>query len=186
MIKPIQGYEAQYTISDRGIVTRIDTGHVLKHFPNVQTGYICIDLWKNNVGTRLYLHRLLAQHFIPNPNQKAEVNHIDGIRDNFDLANLEWVTSAENSYHAVQEGLRVYTNRLSQEEFIEVLDAVIAGESYKALSMRVPYKVPFLSTKVRKIAKELGREEELNVSLQQQKTARNRLALRSINANSTN
>lgn len=72
-------------------------------------------------------------------------------------------------------GLKIYTNRLTKEEFINCLYDVINGESYTSLSSRVPYKVPFLSVKLRKIAKELGLENELNESLYMQRVIRARI-----------
>ena len=121
-----------------------------------------------------YVHRLVALTWINNPQNLPEVNHKDGDVWNNHKDNLEWVTSSGNSIHAVMIGLRTYTNRLTQEEFEECLQCVIDGESYTSLSYRVPYKVPFLSTKLRKIAKSLNRENELNHSLlvQNQERAR--------------
>ena len=181
MFKQIVGYEGHYQISDDGEVWSDKSNHALKASPNKQVDYLQVSLWKENVGTSFYVHRLVAMHFIPNPLGLPEVNHIDGNRHNNRISNLEWVTSSGNSYHAVASGLRVYTNRLSKEEFIECLQAVIEGESYLSLSERVPYKVPFLSTKLRGIARELQLEAELDESLRQQRADRNRKALHVIN-----
>ena len=52
------------------------------------------------------MHRLLMQTFVPNPQNKAHVNHIDGDKSNNDLANLEWATEKENEQHAVRTGLK--------------------------------------------------------------------------------
>jgi hypothetical protein len=48
-----------------------------------------------------YIHRLVAKYFVPNPQEKKEVNHIDGDKQNNHYTNLEWVTHKENSYHAI-------------------------------------------------------------------------------------
>lgn len=53
----------------------------------------------------LSIHRLIAEAFIPNPENKAEVNHKDGNKKNFSLANLEWSTKQENMTHALNTGL---------------------------------------------------------------------------------
>lgn len=161
-----------YTIDDSGKVKNIHTGKFLKNFANRQTSYYQVNLWKNNKGTWKYLHRLLAEHFIPNPLNLPEVNHIDGNRQNNALSNLEWVTGQQNKIHAIQTGLRKYTNRLTEQEFIQLLNRVIAGESYLAVSKTVNYKVPFLSVKLRSIARKYGREEQLNSALKYQKYLR--------------
>lgn len=51
-------------------------------------------------GKSMFIHRLLAEYFIPNPENKPEVNHINGIRTDFRLENLEWVTRTENQIHS--------------------------------------------------------------------------------------
>lgn len=180
-MKEIPGYNGKYHITSKGKVFSEHKQDFLNIHPNTQVGYFQVSLWKDNVGKRLYIHRLVAEAFCPNPLNKPEVNHIDGNRQNNDSTNLEWVTSSENSYHASHTGLRIYTNRLTREEFLECLDSIIQGESYQSLSERVPYKVPFLSTKLRNLAQEIGQENLLDESLKQQKAKRNRKALQTIN-----
>lgn len=184
----VRSYEGLYEVSDCGVVRSVDRdlvakdgviyhrkGRVLRQSPHKDTGYPQVSLWSDNVGTSFYVHRLVADAHIPNPDGKPEVNHKDGVRNHNASANLEWVTSLENKLHAIGEGLRVYTNRLTKDEFVDCLYAVIEGESYQSLTCRVPYKVPFLSTKVRKIAQELGLEGELNESLYLQRVMRARI-----------
>lgn len=184
----IPGYENAYEIREDGTVLslprevlgRDGTVYPFKAkqitpIANKRTGYFQVSLWKNNKGTWFYIHRLLAQAFIPNPEGKPEVNHKDGNRQNNSLDNLEWATRIENAQHAVRTGLRTYTNRLTRDEFIECLQSVIEGESYQSLSNRTPYQVPFLSTKLRKIAKEEQIEYLLDSSLKEQKIMRARI-----------
>lgn len=184
----IKGYENLYEVSDTGVVRSLDRilignngakytrkGRVLSVSPNTQTEYLQVSLWKYNAETKKYLHRLIAEHFIPNPQSLPEINHKDGNRQNNLIGNLEWVTSSGNSLHAVKTGLRVYTNRLTKAEFVECLWDVIEGQSYTELSERVPYKVPYLSTKLRSIAKELGVEGELDASILKQRQERARV-----------
>ena len=185
---PVKGYEELYEVSDTGEVRSVDRvlsvtnqkerlfkGRVLLQTMNKQVQYKQVSLWKENKGTSYYVHRLVAEAFIPNPESKPEVNHIDGNRQNNHISNLEWVTSGENSLHASKIGLRVYTNRLTKDEFLDCLYDVINGESYQSLSSRVPYKVPFLSIKLRALAKEFNLETELDESLYIQRVNRARV-----------
>ncbi|AGH57588.1 HNH endonuclease [Pseudoalteromonas phage pYD6-A] len=87
------------------------------------------------------VHRLLAQTFIPNPEAKAHVNHIDGDKSNNDLSNLEWATPKENSQHAVDLGLYPDT---SKEVFQYLLDgtfvAKYASDREASKSTGIPYQ----------------------------------------------
>ena len=185
---PVLGYEGSYEVSSLGEVRSVDRvvvgtdgvhyprkGRVLRPHLNKNAEYPQIALWRDSQGTTFYVHRLVAEAHISNPKKLPEVNHKNGLRFDNRSNNLEWVTSLENKLHAIQTGLRVYTNRLTKEEFIECLDCVLDGESYASLSTRVPYKVPFLSTKIRSIARELQQEHLLDVSLMEQRVARARI-----------
>lgn len=108
--KSIRGYEGLYLVSDQGRVMNATNGHVLCGCSN-GVGYKKVELWKNNIGRRQYLHRIVASAFIDNPLGKAEVNHKDGDRSNNCAGNLEWVTSSENTKHAVySKALKPWNN----------------------------------------------------------------------------
>lgn len=182
---PVENYEGLYEVSDDGQIkslARIIKGKDGVNYPfkekqlklvhNKPTNCMQVSLWKNNEGTTFNVHRLVAKAFIPNPDNLPQVNHINGNRLDNRVSNLEWVTDKDNKLHAINTGLRVYTNKLTREEFIECLQLVIDGTSYLELTKFVPYKVPFLSVKLRKIAKELGIEHLLDLSLQEQKRKR--------------
>ena len=62
-----------------------------------KTGYVRVSIGNKSKGL---VHRLVAETFIPNPNNKPMVNHIDGNKTNNHISNLEWVTNAENVKHA--------------------------------------------------------------------------------------
>lgn len=170
-IKDILDYP-NYQITQEGIVFNKHSGLELKQALNCKTGYLQVSLWKNNTGKHHHIHRLVAIHFLEKPLGKYQVNHKNGIKTDNRVDNLEWVTKSENAIHAIKTGLKIYPTRVTRDTFITYLYRVINGESYSALSETVPYKVPFLSVKLRKLAKELEIEHLLDASLKSQKLKR--------------
>jgi len=69
--------------------------------PTDKDGYQRIGLWKNQVQRKYRVHRLVALNFIPNPENKPTVNHIDGDILNNNVSNLEWATVAEQNHHKI-------------------------------------------------------------------------------------
>lgn len=63
-------------------------------------GYLYVDLYKNNIRKRFYVHRLVAEYFLPNKDNKPYINHKDGNPKNNNVDNLEWCTPKENVEHA--------------------------------------------------------------------------------------
>lgn len=72
----------------------------------MNSGYLKVGLSVDGIHKYYLVHRLVAQAFIPNPNNLPQVNHIDGNKLNNHVDNLEWVSSYENQQHAVKNGLR--------------------------------------------------------------------------------
>lgn len=92
-----------YEVSDTGLVRRISNQHVLSGC--IASGYRSVKLtFDNSVQRRFYVHRLVAEHFIPNPDPKNKtiVNHKDGNKLNNNVDNLEWVSPRENNLHYYQ------------------------------------------------------------------------------------
>lgn len=102
--KEIKDYENQYLISNLGIVISLKRNTILK--PQTYNGYYQIGLNKNSKLKWKTIHRLVANAFIPNSNNKPCVNHIDGNKQNNYVDNLEWVTHSENVKHAFKIGLK--------------------------------------------------------------------------------
>ena len=94
----VPGYEGLYMVSDQGRVFGLRRGRVL-HARRRHLGYMDVALSKDGRVTRHFIHRLVALVFVPNPDNKPQINHIDGNRWNARAVNLEWVTASENQRH---------------------------------------------------------------------------------------
>ena len=96
--KDIPEYEGLYQVSNLGRVKSLKREKFLK--PNVDAyGYLCVDLYKNKNHNFKRIHRHVAEAFIPNLENKPQINHIDGNKQNNNVNNLEWVTPCENIKH---------------------------------------------------------------------------------------
>lgn len=105
----IDNQETNYEINDIGEVRNKNTKRILKQ--QIQNGYCHCTLSVNKKPKRCRIHRLVAQTFIDNPNNKEYVNHKDGNRQNNNVENLEWVTPSENAQHAIAAGLKTKQGR---------------------------------------------------------------------------
>lgn len=97
--KDIPGWEGLYQVSDQGRVYSIRSGRCIKPAKK-DNGYLFAGLWLKGKHKQPHIHRLVAQAFIPNPDDKPEVNHKDGDLTNNTADNLEWVTGSENQLHS--------------------------------------------------------------------------------------
>lgn len=108
--KDVVGFEGYYQVSNLGRVKRIkggrgsNIGKILQGAPATD-GYWRVLLRKNSKSKCVNVHILVAKAFIPNPDNKSEVNHVDGDKLNNSCSNLEWVTHQENMNHAWRTGL---------------------------------------------------------------------------------
>lgn len=95
----------RYEVSDDGDVMNRETGKVLKPI-HQSTGYSTVTLTEGKRRQSIGIHRIVANEFIPNPESKPMVNHLDGDKSNNRLENLEWCTCSENMKHAYRIGLQ--------------------------------------------------------------------------------
>ena len=146
--KDIKGYEGLYQVSNLGRVKSLPHGRtkgcILRPWNN--KGYQVVGLWEGTPSKmrKLSVHRLVAEAFISNPENKPCINHIDGIRNNNNITNLEWVTPSENTQHAVDTGLFLPTREkpviqynLNGEKLNEFKSTMEAGR----LTNSIPEKI---------------------------------------------
>lgn len=104
--KDVVGYEGIYQVSNLGRIKSLKRKGKIKNTQLDKDGYEHLSLWHNSKAKRMSVHRIVAQAFIPNPENKPVVNHIDGNKTNNIVNNLEWCTRSENDIHAYKLGLR--------------------------------------------------------------------------------
>lgn len=102
--EPLKGFEHDYAIAKDGRILSLLTDQIIKTSVN-SNGYLKVTLWKDGKYCTRQVHLLVAQQFIPNPNNLPVVNHIDGNKQNPNMNNLEWCTYSENTQHAFNTGL---------------------------------------------------------------------------------
>ena len=136
----VDGIPTDYTIKRNGDVTSYkcrgtDKPITLVHVKDGH-GYHCVNIMVGSHQKMLRVYRLVAEYFLPNPEKKPQVNHIDGNKDNNDVSNLEWCTEKENIQHAVRTGLKVgkkgekHPMSKSKEQLIRKICELLTTKKY--------------------------------------------------------
>lgn len=122
--KDIAGFDGRYQVSTDGQVKVLKTVNANKHrgrktyllektlkLSLSELGYYRVGLVKNKKQTSYLVHRLVAKEFLVNPSNKPQINHINGLKGDNRLENLEWSTFSENQIHAYKMGLSKYVGQ---------------------------------------------------------------------------
>ena len=116
-IMTIRGHP-KYSVSNDGFIIN-GKGHIMKPTHD-KDGYNTIRICENGSYIRLILHRVIAEHFISNPNNLPQVNHKDGNKDNCHDWNLEWCTGKHNTQHSYNTGLHKVGKVIQMKDGIEI------------------------------------------------------------------
>lgn len=104
MWKDIKGFEDFYKINEYGDILDKKSGKLMHPYIS-NKGYKIIDLSNNGIKKKFLVHRLVALHFVPNPNNFPIVLHKDNVKLNTHYSNLVWGTYSENNSQAIRDGL---------------------------------------------------------------------------------
>lgn len=110
MLKPVKDFEGLYVVNEEGTIRSIERngtskgGRILKHSTD-SYGYSVVKMRNKKIVKTKKVHRVVAEAFIENPENKEQVNHIDGNKKNNHVSNLEWNNPVENIKHMLKLGL---------------------------------------------------------------------------------
>jgi hypothetical protein len=130
--KDVKGYEGAYQVSNLGRVKsfKLNNERILKYGTN-PGGYPYVNLCLKGKVKSKSVHRLVAETFIDNPENKPQVNHKSGIKNDNRVINLEWNTKSENEKHAFRIGLKCLKGENHNQSKLTELDVLKIRELYK-------------------------------------------------------
>jgi len=150
-VRPVFGFEGKYTVNEYGEINSLprtakhNTPNNIRKVPEKKIaywynhrGYAMVSLHLDGKKIGIPVHIIVAKAFIPNPHNKPEVNHIDGIKTNNHYSNLEWNTRQENQTHSIEvlgkhhAGEAHYNAKLTCEQVIEMRRLFATGDYSKA------------------------------------------------------
>lgn len=151
---PIAHFENRYKIGKDGSILNLANNTLLTPIKN-SNGYLKVAL-ANGEGKnkQLSIHKLIAEHFLPNPYNYPQVNHIDGDKTNNNISNIEWCTAKQNINHAFKTGLR--PGYMSANEKEKHLQNVLSGTQINDIAVDIGRHPNTLHKMLRETAKRLN------------------------------
>ena len=130
--RPVAGF-SKYEVSNKGRVKSLYTGNVL-HLTATPTGYLYASMVENGKHFSKSVHRLVAKAFVPNPEEKPEVNHLNEKRDDNRSENIEWCTRSENNNYGTHKQRAALTQRTNGHCGKPVMIISPSGVKYRFVS----------------------------------------------------
>lgn len=129
--RDVVGYEGLYAVSNKSRIVLmgriVKNGNGLRAIPprlfelnQTRNGYLFVDLWVNNKRHREYVHRIIAQAWIDNPNGFTQIDHIDGDKLNNSIENLRWCTYEVNNNNPISKMRRILSRRKDKSKSVEI------------------------------------------------------------------
>ncbi|MBZ6396552.1 MULTISPECIES: HNH endonuclease [Pantoea] len=158
-MKIICEFRKNYSVDENGVVRRIEpgrgtkAGQALKLNKNTN-GYYKVCLMNNGKGKNFLVHRLVAEKYIPNPKNLPQVNHINGVKTDNRVENLEWCDASYNGKHSYAHLYRQRTSlpgekngaaKLSEKDVKRVISLREAGETLSAIAKVMGVSVSLIS-----------------------------------------
>ena len=156
-MKDVKNYEGLYAVTKNGKVWSYPKSHsskdgiflkqqiyINKKNRSVPHKQLLVGLWKNRKRKMCQVHRLIAQTFIPNPENKPDINHLDGNPLNNNVDNLAWCTKSENIQHAIKNGLiDNFTEKCKRirSENGKKMGAINSKKSRRLFSMKIANEI---------------------------------------------
>lgn len=134
-IKDISGYEGLYKITSDGRVFSVRKGDWL--LPTLSHGYLVVNLWKDKVPTPKRVHRLVAEAFISNPENKSQINHLDENKCNNRVENLEWATALENIQWGTRTEREIRTKRKNTQRVLQLTKSGLIVKEWECAKQAV-------------------------------------------------
>lgn len=169
-----------YFIDRKGVVS----GKAVKAQTLGKNGYYYVTLYHQNTSKKLYIHRLLASLYLPNPEGKRTVNHKDGVKTNNDLGNLEWATDSENIQHAHDTGLNKNRSKVDDDIRQSMFTRFMDGESMKSISEDYSFNNVTVSNHIRRYVEEFSMHAVYDRQVLKQRTTRGITNLEKVNGES--
>ncbi len=138
-----------YSVNILGEVKNVLSGKILK--PCITDGYLCVRLYTHKKRKCYSIHRLLALHFIPNPENKPCIDHINRIRSDNRIENLRWVTHAENNQNvSIHKNNKLKEQNICMNEknlyrFEKMINGVTHSKYFKTLEEAIEYRDNYIT-----------------------------------------